>query len=121
MDTAPSPSLPTQQPIPTNHSNPTVENHAHNENNPKPIGSKKKKRVFKDIGPILSSPPSSSVAASSSVNKSTRVAFKRRSPKVVFAPARRRGCGGGGLGNGEVEAIALPLGMSFAAVVAQVC
>jgi hypothetical protein len=35
---------------------------------------------------------------------------------VVFAPVRRRG----GIGDDGVEAIALPLGMSFAAVVAQV-
>ncbi|KAJ6737117.1 PROTEIN CPR-5 [Salix viminalis] len=61
--------------------------------------------------PSPSQPPSSS-----SVNKSTRVSYKLRSPKVVFAPVRRRG----GVGDGDVEAIALPLGMSFAAVVAQV-
>jgi hypothetical protein len=35
---------------------------------------------------------------------------------VVFAPLRHRG----GVGDGNVEAIALHLGMSFAAVVAQV-
>ncbi|KAG5245264.1 protein CPR [Salix suchowensis] len=61
-------------------------------------------------------PPPSQPPSSSSVNKSPRVSYKLRSPKVVFAPVRRRG----GVGDGDVEAIALPLGMSFAVVVAQV-
>ena len=110
---APSPSLSTQEPTPTNHSNPTVENDC----NPKPINKRKKKRVFKDTA--IKPPPSQSTSSSSvtaSVNKSPRVSHKRRSPKVVFAPVRRRG----GIGDDGVEAIALPLGMSFAAVVAQV-
>jgi hypothetical protein len=112
--TAPSPSLSTQEPTPTNHPNPTVENDC----NPKTINKRKKKRVFKDtaITPPPSQPTSSSSSSSSSVNKSPRVSHKRRSPKVVFAPVRRRG----GIGDDGVEAIALPLGMSFAAVVAQV-
>ncbi|CAK7337921.1 unnamed protein product [Dovyalis caffra] len=86
MNTAPSPSPSTEEPIPTAHSNPVVEN----DNHPKPINRKKKKDL--------------------------RVAYKRRSPKVVFAPRGRRD----GVGDGDVEAIALPLGMSLAAVVAQV-
>ena len=114
--TAPSPSLSTQEPTPTNHPNPTVENDC----NPKTINKRKKKRVFKDtaITPPPSQPTSSSSSSSSSssVNKSPRVSHKHRSPKVVFAPVRRRG----GIGDDGVEAIALPLGMSFAAVVAQV-
>ncbi|KAJ6996678.1 protein CPR-5 [Populus alba] len=111
--TAPSPSLSTQEPTPTNHSNPTVENDC----NPKPVNKRKKKRVLKDtaIKPPPSQPTSSS-SVTASVNKSPRVSHKRRSPKVVFAPVRRRG----GIWDDGVEAIALPLGMSFAAVVAQV-
>jgi hypothetical protein len=112
-DPSPSPSLTIQEPTPTDHSNPAVEN----DYNLKPTDTKKKKRIFKDTT-IKPPPPSSSSSSSvtASMNRSSRVAYKRRSPKVVFAPLRHRG----GVGDGNVEAIALHLGMSFAAVVAQV-
>ncbi|KAJ6419538.1 hypothetical protein OIU84_029607 [Salix udensis] len=113
MDTAPSPSLTIQEPTPIDQSNPAVED----DYNPKPINRKKKKRVLKDTT-ITPSPPSSSSSSSvtASMNRSSHVAYKRRSPRVVYAPLRHRG----GVGDGDVEAIALPLGMSFAAVVAQI-
>ncbi|KAF9678804.1 hypothetical protein SADUNF_Sadunf07G0074200 [Salix dunnii] len=113
MDTAQSPSLTIQEPTPIDQSNPAVED----DYNPKPINRKKKKRVLKDTT-ITPSPPSSSSSSSvtASMNRGSHVAYKRRSPKVVYAPLRHRG----GVGDGDVEAIALPLGMSFAAVVAQI-
>ncbi|KAL3584062.1 hypothetical protein D5086_015123 [Populus alba] len=112
-DPSPSPSLTIQEPTPTDHSNPAVENGY----NLKPTYRKKKKRIFKDTT-IKPPPPSSSSSSSvtASMNRISNVAYKRRSPKVVFAPLRHRG----GVGDGNVEAIALHLGMSFAAVVAQV-
>lgn len=68
-----------------------------------------KKRFFKDAA------SSSSCCSSCFTPSGTRVASRRRSMRVVrFGPIRRSEGGGG------VEAIALPLGMSFAAVVAQV-
>jgi hypothetical protein len=112
-DPSPSPSLTIQEPTPTDHSNPAVEN----DYNLKPTYRKKNKRIFKDTT-IKPPPPSSSSSSSvtASMNRSSHLAYKRRSPKVVFAPLRHRG----GVGDGNVEAIALHLGMSFAAVVAQV-
>ncbi|KAJ6908022.1 hypothetical protein NC651_018458 [Populus alba x Populus x berolinensis] len=112
-DPSPSPSLTIQEPTPTDHSNQAVENGY----NLKPTYRKKKKRIFKDTT-IKPPPPTSSSSSSvtASMNRISNVAYKRRSPKVVFAPLRHRG----GAGDGNVEAIALHLGMSFAAVVAQV-
>lgn len=69
---------------------------------------KKKKRLFKDAASSSSSRPSCFTRSG------TRVASRRRSMRVDRLGPIRRSEGGG------VEAIALPLGMSFAAVVAQV-
>ncbi|KAL5751775.1 hypothetical protein ACOSP7_021956 [Xanthoceras sorbifolium] len=70
---------------------------------------RRKKSAVKDV------PTSSSCSSSaSSTQRGTRVALKRRSnPKIRLGPVRRNE-------GGDMEAIALPLGMSFAAVVAQV-
>ncbi|XWS33263.1 hypothetical protein CRYUN_Cryun22dG0066600 [Craigia yunnanensis] len=92
---------------PNDDSNPAVENHF-----PYPRGlinrKKKKKTIYKDAPSS-----SSSSSSSSSIQRGTRVSFKRRTPRVRFGPVRRAEVRG-------VESIALPLGMSFAAVVAQV-
>lgn len=87
---------------PDDDSNPTVENHIPS---PRPLinGKKRKKTIDKDA-------PSSS---SSSIQRGNRVLLKRRTPRVRFGPVRR-------YEGREVESIGLPLGMSFAAVVAQV-
>ncbi|GAV62993.1 hypothetical protein CFOL_v3_06515 [Cephalotus follicularis] len=100
-------------PIVTVYQNPTVEDQP---TSSKPIKKKKKKRVFKDASALGSSISSSSCSAASSMScstgKGTRVGFKRRSPKVMVGSLRGNG--------GDVEAIALPLGMSFAAVLSEV-
>ncbi|KAJ4842412.1 hypothetical protein Tsubulata_039878 [Turnera subulata] len=81
----------------------------------KPIKKKKKKPIFRADGVAGAS-------SSSSVNCAPPLPIRRRSPKVVVAPLHRfcgRG-GGAGIAVESLEAIALSLGMSFAAVVAQV-
>ncbi|OMO55962.1 putative Protein CPR-5 [Corchorus capsularis] len=113
MDVRSSPSSPSLQPNgspacvstlpPNDDSNPTVENHSSNRKHL--VNRKKKKTIDKDE-------PSSS-SCSSSIQRGTRVSSRRRFPRVRFGPARR-------VEVGDVESIALPLGMSFAAVVAQV-
>ncbi|XP_039044948.1 protein CPR-5, partial [Hibiscus syriacus] len=71
------------------------------------IRKKKKKAVDKDA------PSSSSCSASSSFHKGTRLSSKRRPLRVRFGSVRQPEVR-------DVDSIALPLGMSFAAVVAQV-
>ncbi|TXG60571.1 hypothetical protein EZV62_015144 [Acer yangbiense] len=72
------------------------------------------KPVFHDKKSKKTAPSSSSCcSSSSSTQRANRVALKRRSnPKIKFGAVRRNE-------GGDMEAIALPLGMSFAAVVAQ--
>ncbi|GLU13190.1 hypothetical protein SLE2022_298350 [Rubroshorea leprosula] len=96
-------------------SDPTVENH---HPSPRVITDrkmKKKKRVSRDKDAEVTG--SSSIAlpssASSSAQQGTGFLLKRRNPRCRFSLARR---GEGG----ELEDIALSLGMSFAAVVSQV-
>ncbi|KAK1591558.1 hypothetical protein Q3G72_009515 [Acer saccharum] len=83
--------------------NPTVEDPPPSS---KPVIHKKSKKT---------TPSSSSCcSSSSSTQRANRVALKRRSnPKIKFGAVRRNE-------GGDMGAIALPLGMSFAAVVAQV-
>ncbi|TYH79266.1 hypothetical protein ES332_D03G051800v1 [Gossypium tomentosum] len=93
--------------IPYKHdSNPTLDNHIPSS---KPlIRKKRRKTVDRDA------PSSSSCSAySSSVQKGMRLLSKRRNLRVRFGPVRRADVR-------DVDSIALPLGMSFAAVVAQV-
>ncbi|TYJ46904.1 hypothetical protein E1A91_A02G151600v1 [Gossypium mustelinum] len=93
--------------IPYNHdSNPTLDNHIPSS---KPlIRKKRRKTVDRDA------PSSSSCSAySSSVQKGMRLSSKRRNLRVRFGPVRQADVL-------DVDSIALPLGMSFAAVVAQV-
>ncbi|TYH28674.1 hypothetical protein ES288_A02G162700v1 [Gossypium darwinii] len=93
--------------IPYNHdSNPTLDNQIPSS---KPlIRKKRRKTVDRDA------PSSSSCSAySSSVQKGMRLSSKRRNLRVRFGPVRRADVL-------DVDSIALPLGMSFAAVVAQV-
>ncbi|KAK5843322.1 Protein CPR-5 -like protein [Gossypium arboreum] len=93
--------------IPYNHdSNPTLDNHIPSS---KPlIRKKRRKTVDRDA------PSSSSCSAySSSVQKGMRLSSKRRNLRVRFGPVRRADVR-------DVDSLALPLGMSFAAVVAQV-
>ncbi|KAL1107495.1 hypothetical protein V6Z11_D03G048800 [Gossypium hirsutum] len=93
--------------IPYKHdSNPTLDNHIPSS---KPlIRKKRRKTVDRDA------PSSSSCSAySSSVQKGMRLSSKRRNLRVRFGPVRRADVR-------DVDSIALPLGMSFAAVVAQV-
>ncbi|XP_050206318.1 protein CPR-5 [Mercurialis annua] len=75
---------------------------------------KKKKKAFEPSNTASSSSCSSSSAAG------VRLSHKRRNSKVLLASAFRRGGGGGRFGDSQLEAVALPLGMSFAAIVAQV-
>ncbi|XP_021301073.1 protein CPR-5 [Herrania umbratica] len=92
---------------PNDDSDPTVENHSPS---PRPlINRKKKKTIDKDAR----SSSSRSASCSSSIQRGTSLPFKRRVSRVRFGPVRRSKVG-------DVESIALPLGMSFAAVVAQV-
>ncbi|MFQ6654125.1 hypothetical protein Gotur_025225 [Gossypium turneri] len=93
--------------LPYNHdSNPALDNHIPSS---KPlIRKKRRKTVDRDA------PSSSSCSAySSSVQKGMRLSSKRRNLRVRFGPVRRADVR-------DVDSIALPLGMSFAAVVAQV-
>ncbi|XP_031281431.1 protein CPR-5 [Pistacia vera] len=86
--------------------NPTACNSA---SSSKPLnrGKNKKKRLNKDV-------PSSSSCSLCSTSKGKGLAFRRRNVKFRAGQVRRPSEGT------EIEAIALPLGMSFAAVVAQV-
>ncbi|GLT68891.1 hypothetical protein SLA2020_410850 [Shorea laevis] len=96
-------------------SDPTVENHDPSSRIITDRKMKKKKRVSRDKDAEVRG--SSSIAlpssASSSAQQGTGFLLKRRNPRCRFSLAR------GGEG-GELEAIALSLGMSFAAVVSQV-
>ncbi|KAJ0096288.1 hypothetical protein Patl1_27479 [Pistacia atlantica] len=85
--------------------NPTACNSA---SSSKPLnrGKNKKKRLNKDV-------PSSSSCSLCSTSKGKGLAFRRRNVKFRAGQVRRPSEGT------EIEAIALPLGMSFAAVVAQ--
>ncbi|XVF15088.1 hypothetical protein REPUB_Repub09cG0119200 [Reevesia pubescens] len=94
---------------PNDDSNPTVENHYPSTRTLINRKKKKKKTIDKDAAPSSSS----CSASSSSIQRGTCVSFKRRTPKVRFGLVRRAEVR-------EVESIALPLGMSFAAVIAQV-
>ncbi|GMI67886.1 HYPERSENESCENCE 1, CONSTITUTIVE EXPRESSION OF PR GENES 5, ONSET OF LEAF DEATH 1 [Hibiscus trionum] len=93
--------------VPYNHdSNPTVRNHFPP---PKPLIRRNKRKAVDKDAP---SSPSCS-ASSSSFRKGTRLSSKRRPLRVRFGSALRPEVR-------DVDSIALPLGMSFAAVVAQV-
>ncbi|KAI7979765.1 Protein CPR-5 [Camellia lanceoleosa] len=73
---------------------------------------KKKKKLYMDGSEATSSSTSSVCSTSHSIQRGVRVATKQRNPRVLIASARQKEC--------DVEALALPLGMSIAAVVAQV-
>ncbi|KAJ9170302.1 hypothetical protein P3X46_018421 [Hevea brasiliensis] len=75
---------------------------------------RKNKNACEDVTMMSSS--SSPCARLPSMQRSIRLAYKRRNPKIVIAHVRR----GGRFWHSGLEAIALPLGMSFAAIVAQV-
>ncbi|XVF58660.1 hypothetical protein PTKIN_Ptkin07bG0084100 [Pterospermum kingtungense] len=90
---------------PDDDSNPAVKNHLLS---PKPLVNRNKKKKESD-----KDEPSSSSSSSSSSTQRVCVLLKRRTPKVRFGTVRRADVR-------DVESIALPLGMSFAAVVAQV-
>ncbi|KAK8498028.1 hypothetical protein V6N12_001385 [Hibiscus sabdariffa] len=90
--------------VPFNHdSNPTVHNHFPPS---KPLIRKKKKKALDRDAP-------SSSSSSSSFHKGTRLPSKRRILRVRFGSVKRPEVR-------DLDSIALPLGMSFAAVVAQV-
>ena len=86
--------------------------------NPPIIKKKKKKKAFETC---TTTTLSSSCCCKSlpSANKTVCFPCKRRNSQVLLASVRRRG-GGGHVGDSQMEAVALPLGMSFAAIVAQV-
>ncbi|KAB2597296.1 protein CPR-5-like [Pyrus ussuriensis x Pyrus communis] len=96
-----------------NPSNPAVPNSLPGDASPeKPIGRNKKKakkRVLRDPS-AASSSSSASISSGSSV-RGTRVAGKRRTPKLVSTASRR---------NPNADEIAFRLGMSIAAFVAQI-
>ncbi|KAH1113797.1 hypothetical protein J1N35_007175 [Gossypium stocksii] len=93
--------------IPYNHdSNPTLDNHIPSS---KPLIRKKRRKTVDRYAPSSSS----CSAYSSSVQKGMRLSSKRRNLRVRFGLVRRADVR-------DVDSIALPLGMSFAAVVAQV-
>ncbi|WCJ31786.1 Protein CPR-5 [Euphorbia peplus] len=85
---------------------PSENGHSHMEEDRIPI--KKKQKTNKQTGTTSSS--------SSISTQRSRLPYKRRNTRVFIAPVRR----GPRLGDTDVEAAALPLGMSFAAIVAQV-
>ncbi|XVE83231.1 hypothetical protein DITRI_Ditri16bG0071000 [Diplodiscus trichospermus] len=93
---------------PNDDSNQTVENHIPSS---RPLINRKKKK--KTIDKDAPSSSSCSASSSSSIQRGTRFSFKRRTHRVRFSPIRRAEVR-------DVESIALPLGMSFAAIVAQV-
>ncbi|XP_041007163.1 protein CPR-5 isoform X2 [Juglans microcarpa x Juglans regia] len=72
----------------------------------------KKRRVFPGGSDLLSYSSSSCSSSSSSSFPATRLVLKRRSPRLLLGAARRS--------EGNVAAIALPFGMSVAALVALV-
>lgn len=72
----------------------------------------KKRRVFRGGSDLLSNSSSACSSSSSSSFPAARLVLKRRSPRPLFGAARRR--------EGNVAAIALPFGMSVAALVALV-
>ncbi|KAF8019092.1 hypothetical protein BT93_H3845 [Corymbia citriodora subsp. variegata] len=83
---------------------------------PKPVGEKTKIKKKKKLKGVASHAASSSSSGHSHLprpaERGARVLCRRRAPRVQLGTARSAG--------DNVEAIALPLGMSFAAVVAQV-
>ena len=86
------------------------------EENPEKIVNKQKKKTKKRLpnhkdNSVTQSSLSSSSSSASPSHRGTRVASKRRNPRVVFGPARR---------NPIADAIAFRLGMSIAAFVSQV-
>ncbi|CAL5344815.1 unnamed protein product [Camellia sinensis] len=72
---------------------------------------KKKKKLFMDGSEATSSSTSSVCSTSHSIQRGVRITTKQRNPRVLIASARQKEC--------DVEALALPLGMLIAAVVAQ--
>ncbi|KAJ8769596.1 hypothetical protein K2173_005199 [Erythroxylum novogranatense] len=100
-------------------SNPTVHNRP---SEPKVIIRKKKKKILKDAAAAASASTASSSSSSCAFSSTSRSkgggGFKLRNLRLVFAPTRRRT--GNAIRDGYMDAVALPLGMSFAAVIAQV-
>ncbi|CAN1814107.1 Protein CPR-5 [Linum perenne] len=80
------------------------------------IKKKKKKKISIDAA---SSSSSASSSFSSSYQRNSRISGTHLHRKLVIAPLRRRG-GDAVVTGDNLDAIALPLGMSFAAVIAQV-
>ncbi|XP_030463316.1 protein CPR-5 [Syzygium oleosum] len=87
----------------------------------KPVGEKtkiKKRKKLKGVSPYVAAAASSSASSSARpppprpAERGARVLCRRRGPRVLLGAAQSAG--------DNVEAMALPLGMSFAAVVAQV-
>ncbi|KAJ8769693.1 hypothetical protein K2173_005296 [Erythroxylum novogranatense] len=100
-------------------SNPTVHNQP---SEPKVIIRKKKKEVLKDVKAAASASTASSSSSSCAFSSISRSkgggGFKHRHSRVAFSPAQRRT--GSAIRDGYMKAVALPLGMSFAAVIAEV-
>ncbi|OVA13672.1 hypothetical protein BVC80_1761g36 [Macleaya cordata] len=103
VDSTPNDSNPPLSSVTSPHSNPNQTSKSI-ENSRKIM--KKNKRVSREVS-------GSSTASSSSQQKGVRVTTKRRNPKVIIGFGGRRG-------EIDLDGLALPLGMSFAAVVAQV-
>ncbi|KAJ9186971.1 hypothetical protein P3X46_002476 [Hevea brasiliensis] len=128
MESLSSSAPPAQESNTTANSNPTVESlpfsepfengnlimTRYKEKEKKKKREKKKKKADEDV--VMMSSSSFCSAALPSKHRSTRIAYKRKNPKVVIAPVRR----GDRFREGDLNAVALPLGMSFAAIVAQV-
>ncbi|KAA8546897.1 hypothetical protein F0562_003326 [Nyssa sinensis] len=76
------------------------------------IKKKKKRRPPTDFSDPPSSSSSSSCCTSFSIHRGLRVSNIRRNPRILISSAKQK--------ESDVEALALPLGMSIAAVVAQV-
>lgn len=97
----------------TSHANPTVQFPAPTSGSIAAAPKRRKKRKKKGTLADVSAPfPPSSSSSSSSHPMYVRVGNKRRNPRILMGGNRR--------GESEAEAIALPLGMSIAAVVSQV-
>ncbi|XAR73308.1 hypothetical protein NMG60_11007229 [Bertholletia excelsa] len=73
---------------------------------------KKKKKLSREASDTQSSSTSSAFSSSHLIKKRIRVSSKQRNPRALIGSSWQN--------EGEVDALALPLGMSFAAVVAQV-
>uniref|UniRef100_A0A5B7C7D2 Protein CPR-5-like n=1 Tax=Davidia involucrata TaxID=16924 RepID=A0A5B7C7D2_DAVIN len=105
----------------SNDSNPTVETETPprsrstiNRGKAVIIKKKKKKRPPTDVSDPPPTPPSSSSSCCTSlpVQRGLRVSNSRRNPRILICSVRQK--------ESDVEALALPLGMSIAAVLAQV-